>query len=440
MSDSSYYLWEVEGCPLAVNLSLALIDQLGQAARQFPIETAGLLFGKWTDAQVVEIDDYNPSPDTAPRPDQSVIGYFRMRTAEGPCLDKEDQSAIRKRFPGRPAVALAIRHNAASPPSAAIFFWDGKSLNSRYSTLPFSFDRDLLISEGHPLIHPESADPDQTVREARFPLGSRAWMRPAWKGLGTEAALFAVAALLVWGAVLCGKYIRGAKGTAATQGSVTNAAVVPPPLPLNAAQPALPPVIAEPLPSEELPSSAGQSALKNRVAAAGEKAEAPALRRKTVERPVEVRISPMTKRTENVAKDSAKPFPQHRSGADISLQPVHRTLLGKALHHMPLLSRFEHDYYQDDFVPARVIKQTPPLVPLALQRRLKRDVPVDLRIHIAKSGAVAETQLISRNVSPAFSSLALHAAAQWDFEPARIRNKAVPSDMLVHFRFRPSVQ
>jgi TonB family protein len=61
---------------------------------------------------------------------------------------------------------------------------------------------------------------------------------------------------------------------------------------------------------------------------------------------------------------------------------------------------------------------------------------VVLRIRIAKNGEVSKTELITRKANPAFASLALQSASQWDFDPARVRNKPVPSDMLVHFRFR----
>ncbi|MCU1261585.1 MAG: hypothetical protein JWO80_4470, partial [Bryobacterales bacterium] len=128
-----------------------------------------------------------------------------------------------------------------------------------------------------------------------------------------------------------------------------------------------------------------------------------------------------------------------RPTADVSFQPVHRSLLGKTLHHIPLLSRLQRDHsYQDDFVPARPRRQNPLEVPPEMSRHITGDTPVDLRIKITPSGEVAETELISRNTNPAFTALAMRTAAKWNFEPARNHNKAVSSDMVVHFRFRPA--
>jgi Gram-negative bacterial TonB protein C-terminal len=128
---------------------------------------------------------------------------------------------------------------------------------------------------------------------------------------------------------------------------------------------------------------------------------------------------------------------QNEIRPEVSLEPVRRSVLRTTIGHIPLIGNLGHvrNETSGDFVPARPRRERAPTVPLELSRELRRDEPVLLRIRIAKSGEVSGTELLSRDSNPIFASIALHAASTWDFEPARLKNKAVPSDMLVHFRF-----
>jgi TonB family protein len=377
MADDSHYLWEVERCPLAVELRFSLIEQLNQRT---PGEASGALFGRWKDNRTIALDDCAPSPGL------TEVGYFRIRDAAGPPLDTADRNLIGGKFRGRPAVALAIRRNVTNPTRAAFFFWDGKALDSSFSMLPFPFDRELLLSEGHPIVHAESGPSGETAREIPHPATRAPRFRMSWKRLATEVGLFTAAALIV----AAGAYLSTHVGTGRAPVQVEAVtAPVSPPVPQAVPQPDLemrPPLREPPPPAVKVP------------------------------------VAP------------------RQASAEISLQPVRQSFFGKTIRYVPILSHFRPNRDKDGFVPARPLRRAQLHVPPELGRYIDRDIPVDLRIRITPSGAVAESELVSPDENPAFSRLAMRAATHWNFEPARVRDRPVPSDMLVHFRFRPAAQ
>jgi TonB family protein len=59
--------------------------------------------------------------------------------------------------------------------------------------------------------------------------------------------------------------------------------------------------------------------------------------------------------------------------------------------------------------------------------------PVDVKVFIDESGKVSRAQVLTKGSD--FAGAALSAARQWQFTPARKHDKAVASEMVLHFRF-----
>ncbi|MDQ6665366.1 MAG: energy transducer TonB [Acidobacteriota bacterium] len=126
-----------------------------------------------------------------------------------------------------------------------------------------------------------------------------------------------------------------------------------------------------------------------------------------------------------------------RTAATVILEQVDPSFARRAMNRVPLLSKLESREFKggDRFIAARPVGQITPSVPREVRSKLRGIVPVDLRISIDKTGAVAETELLSRKVDSALAEIAVRTASHWDFTPARINNRPVSSEMLVHMRF-----
>jgi TonB family protein len=458
--DPSYYLWEVEGSP-AVRLSLSFVDRLRRILPDGPDELTGLLLGTHEGSGTITIENFEAGAETHGVDQRKVAGCFFVRSYSGSHMQAPGTDLLEERLAGRSGAVLAIRRNAPGVPAAAFFFWDGTVLDSSFAALPFPFDSGLLNSEGHPVMHAERAASEETARELPMP-ALRKRFSPDWKKLGEEAALFGCAVVLVGSVIILGRHISAPATASAPAPERMTTSVAPAPagtpIPDGAAvkndEPARLPERPASVPANPLRSGAAnkfRSKARARPNAGAERKNFP-----------DVAGDENNRRIETPAVTDARPGTDVRAGtpavnhlsaplrsmpapavrrptADVSFQPVHRSLLGKTLRHIPLLSRLQRDHsYQDDFVPARLRRQNPAEVPPEMSRHITGEVPVDLRIRITPSGEVAETELISRNINPAFSSLALRTAAKWNFEPARNHNKAVSSDMVVHFLFRPA--
>jgi outer membrane biosynthesis protein TonB len=61
---------------------------------------------------------------------------------------------------------------------------------------------------------------------------------------------------------------------------------------------------------------------------------------------------------------------------------------------------------------------------------------VDLKVTVEKDGSISTTELISNQDNPRLVALAAEAASRWRFEPAKLREKPIPSEVILHFRFK----
>jgi protein TonB len=86
------------------------------------------------------------------------------------------------------------------------------------------------------------------------------------------------------------------------------------------------------------------------------------------------------------------------------------------------------------FRPARVVRSNAPEAPAGLEQ----ETPVDLKLAIDSSGRVSRVEVVKSAKDPRLTQLASSAADRWRFEPARLGDSPVPSQLVMHFRFRPT--
>jgi hypothetical protein len=127
------------------------------------------------------------------------------------------------------------------------------------------------------------------------------------------------------------------------------------------------------------------------------------------------------------------PVPPPTSGdGSVYLESVEDGGFRQALHHIPLLG---HSHSGDDFVPPQAIRSFAPKLPADIARGLTSSQPVDLKLKVDNTGRVTSVELLSRGTPADFVRLAGDAAYDWQFEPARLKDKPVSSEVIAHFRF-----
>jgi TonB family protein len=118
--------------------------------------------------------------------------------------------------------------------------------------------------------------------------------------------------------------------------------------------------------------------------------------------------------------------------AYVTLEPAPVSKLGRFVGHIPGLRRL--DKHKEGFVPARAIRQVTPAVPPSVP--LAGEVPVDVRVTVSKRGNVAGIEVSSHSANRRLVKLATDAAQHWQFEPARVNDENVASEIILHFTFK----
>lgn len=106
--------------------------------------------------------------------------------------------------------------------------------------------------------------------------------------------------------------------------------------------------------------------------------------------------------------------------------------------HIPLLRRLKKSPQAS--VPPQPVHTEQPALSLAEQRSLTTEVPIDVRVYITESGRVDFAELLDTRSADRhrdLASAAVFAARRWDFRPARLGEADVPSQAILHFRFKP---
>jgi len=119
--------------------------------------------------------------------------------------------------------------------------------------------------------------------------------------------------------------------------------------------------------------------------------------------------------------------------ASVYLESVETGGIRHAFGKLPLIGRNRGD----ELIPPQAVRSFAPKVPELLAGQISGPLPIDLRLKVDSDGRVTTISLISKEPMAEFVRLAADAAYTWQFEPARLNGKAVASEVIAHFRFRP---
>ncbi len=191
-SAPAYYEWKVQGHPLSIQLSFAVIDKLEAdimkgfwSVPKRGAEVGGVLFGRVAageDTVTVYVDDYEAVPceyrrgpsyvlsesdrkrleRTLRRGDgeRQVVGFYRSNTRLGLYLDQDDYALIQSCFANPNHVMLLVRPHASKTSVAGFFVWEEGAIHrqSTYQEFPFS-SAEILKRQQGPTAENETAQP-----------------------------------------------------------------------------------------------------------------------------------------------------------------------------------------------------------------------------------------------------------------------------------------
>ena len=116
------------------------------------------------------------------------------------------------------------------------------------------------------------------------------------------------------------------------------------------------------------------------------------------------------------------------------LEPAKPPRLQRMFHKVPGLGRIrQYPESQEGFVAARPKSEIVLVLPPEARATL-RDGRMDLKATVDDTGRVTRVELLAPK-DEELVRLASYAAGDWPFTPARINDKAVPSEVILHFNF-----
>jgi TonB family protein len=123
-----------------------------------------------------------------------------------------------------------------------------------------------------------------------------------------------------------------------------------------------------------------------------------------------------------------------------SLRKTRRTQTAAPIQSVEQLRPLSHPENQAGSVPAEAIRAERPKVPVDIQSTITNDNIVKVRVWIDESGRVIDATIVSATgpVATSLERYSLDTARRWRFRPARNNGKAVGSDRVLEFLFRPS--
>jgi TonB family protein len=481
------YVWEDPGDSIMIQVTLDLVEKLGAAVQQGlgtgprGVEIGGILLGRTLPGfgRSILIEDFEPTPcehlrgasytlspddkqvlgrHLARRKARQVVGYFRSHTRPGLYLDLDDFAVFSRYFPEAWQVMLLVRPSTDGPAAGGFFFWEEGDVNRRSTYREFPFDRTLLatgdfpITGGQPAIVP-AARPAPVLLPKPKSQARRKLPPLPWVVVPVIAILFLIAGFFV------------SEKQEPTPAEAPAATANPPaePVPSQPLPQAMTPVVNPPADASPVPVAATPvpvAAAPARTAAAPAPAGAtppPAAERKP-KSTVKPRQRPAAKPVLRIAspppvtvartpsreieQPPALAAPTDRLEqklpavlhtrvdapppvAEVSYDAPHPGVLRRAFR------RIEGSEVESTaFVPPSPIRKVAPMKPANAGVDAR---PVDVKVFIDESGKVSRAQVLTKGSD--FAGAALSAARQWQFTPARKHDKAVASEMVLHFRF-----
>ncbi len=133
---------------------------------------------------------------------------------------------------------------------------------------------------------------------------------------------------------------------------------------------------------------------------------------------------------------SAVPASGREPSVQVLTEPVSGSRLGRLVGKVPVLRRLRKPAKFAEPVP---VFQAKPAIQLPDHQSLIHPVSVGVKVYVGESGAVQSAEVVEYGKPPDFglANAALAAARLWTFEPARLEDAPVASEVILHFNFTP---
>ncbi len=462
-----YYLWTAGGSTVSVSLGADVIIRLRDAiaAAREQEELGGILLGRCDSGETISIESYEIVSSEhrrgmtfslsgsdkrrlwqrlrASHHGLQPVGSFRTHLRQGLYMDQYDFDLMQEYFRASTDVMLLVRPDDGQ---AGFFVWEEGDISRQKSYRQFPFDPQALpltapvANDAQPADVPQPAD----IVVARSKVSQR--RTPTLVKVGFVAATAGLAAVLAFYThehrppIAPHPSVLVANNTQQPQLSPVDPPVDPDtPNPISSASehsgnelelhvkiPARP----SPFDSEKLGRDIGLTSPKLHPHSLAQPATPP-----VPVQPVQTAsITPPPAVAQTVLRPVRPTFV-----SEVSLEPSQPGVLRRGIHHVPVLKLFDrHDYKSGTgFAPARPVREVKPRLPEDVQQEGPQHPDVAVKVWINDEGQVTKAELLSDHVDPEIADVASNAAYKWAFEPARLSDRPVSSEMVMHFRFVP---
>ena len=452
------YLWQTPGKPVSVSLSLAVVDELGDAVLKggdSPVprglEIGGLLLGKARRNRgrtFVEVDSFVPvecehlvGPSYLLSPSdrkhlaerirrhkhvrgRTVVGFYRSNTRKDSALTKEDLDLMAAYLPEPSMVFLLVQGHREAPPTARFAIREGRDVASMKLFDEFPFSSAALI-EGH-AVHP------RTVAAPSLPLfahGVALWAaaarfvrwRPSRKTfqlpralrnpeklkLGWLAAGAFLAAAIVTGAFLNGLPETGSVPLPQPVAQERKAPIVNEVVP-TALEPVTPVISvpgAETLPVATPPAATGESTEERARVASTIAVVSPAPPEPSVpSAPPDAALLPDPPEIPARLPGDAEPLSTASEILEPRIPPLRDPFVSIAFEPLPRSDRrgpfskfplVSKGHPRTEFVAPKPISEARPEVSTELRQRIRQEVSIDVKLYVDRAGKVEFAELLS---------------------------------------------
>ena len=485
-----YVACDIPGRSGSVLLNLNLVDALRRSFKQLPRGASegisGILLGRSSadsTRTLITLEDCHPIRDEQERIPEH-LGYWRSQESGqlSPAgfvqvasnTGELDTRAFESHFAGSPAVLMVLSDARGGIPNARLYWSEDHDLDPQaYADIPLDSAR--IKAAGLTILHGLPAS--QSPRETRVPR-RRSLLKWAW--IPAAAALLIIAAAALWNGygpsnATTASVSAPASSVPATDSPSVNAGQVdqgsvdrsnPPqqedfaPRDIEPTKVVPAPPVRRPEPQPSASAPAPDRATVNPAPARSESPQPAALPQPATSPQPVIASSPPPPATpqekaaapEPAQPDNTPPPIQRRerprrvnppATVTVEYRPAPENTVRRVVNRVPGLRLLPLPRFLykdgDDFVPASPSSQPRPAVPADVARAFPGAWRVDLRVAVDKSGEVTHASLLTPNANREFVKLALNAIDQWQFEPARVRNRPVSSALDITFMFRNPV-
>ena len=466
-----YYLWTASGLNISVAFAPAFMKRLKQSASNAgsvdSAEIGGILLGIQQSDDRITVEDFELLPSehrrgatfTLSQADRKKlaqrlrashqglqpVGSFRTHLRQGLYMDQYDFELMSNHFGGSSDVMLLLRPKDWQ---AGVFAWEDGAIRRQKSYREFAFDPAVLpltpipLGESAEAIEPPKPAPVPALRKVKpSSVIARVWL-PTLAKVGLVAATFGLVGVL---AHYAHEHRSPVPLVARVQASQTppDGAVQPPFDPeISASHTDLDEMHVKLSSADARPSPFSQPGPPAKSELISPAKPANTVRSEMPPQPAAPSAPPAIESAANLPPAIVGPLLLKPSPPPVvsvvSLEPAEPGILSRGINHVPVLNLLQRHKYKagDSFSPARPVRQVKPRLPADLQPESGSPPPVDVKVWIDKSGQVTRAELLSENTESDIAEIASRAALKWTFEPARLSDRPVSSELVMHFRFQ----